>query len=143
MKEYQIYVEERVNEINKITIIGSGYVGMSLAVLLGRKNNKVNILEIDSEKVEIINNGCSTIKDDLIDKFLKKEKLNISASIDPAESLSNSDFYIIATPTNYDENTNKFDTESVDSIEAEIFNFSFLTNFPLISFLEILISLLF
>ena len=117
-------MEERVTKNNKITIIGSGYVGMSLAVLLGRKNNKVNILEIDPERVEIINNGCSTIKDDLIDKYLKKEKLNISASIDPSESLPNSDFYIIATPTNYDENTNKFDTESVDSSIEKIIQFS-------------------
>tara|TARA_B100000212_G_scaffold239392_1_gene182305 strand:- start:4048 stop:5241 length:1194 start_codon:yes stop_codon:yes gene_type:complete len=117
-------MEERVSKNNKITIIGSGYVGMSLAVLLGRKNNKVNILEIDPKKVEIINNGSSTIKDDLIDKYLKKEKLNISASIDPSESLSNSDFYIIATPTNYDENTNKFDTESVDSSIEKIIQFS-------------------
>jgi len=113
-----------MSEINKTTIIGAGYVGMSLAVLLGRKNNKVNILEIDSEKVEIINNGRSTIKDDFIDKYLKKEKLNITASINPAESLSNSDFYIIATPTNYNEKTNKFDTESVDSSVKKIIEFS-------------------
>ena len=117
-------MEEKVTKLNKITIIGAGYVGMSLAVLLGRKNNKVNILDIDPKKVEIINNGRSTIRDNLIDRYLKKEKINISASTDLSESISDSDYYIIATPTNYDEKTNKFDTESVDSIVKKIIQLS-------------------
>ena len=107
-----------------ITIIGSGYVGMSLSVLLGKGNNHVKILEIDKDKVKKINEGLSTVRDELIEKHLAKNKLNISATLDPKEALTDADYFIVATPTNYDEKTNKFDTESVKSTIEKILTFS-------------------
>ena len=107
-----------------ITIIGSGYVGMSLSVLLGKGNNHVKILEIDKDKVKKINDGLSTVRDELIEKHLAKNKLNISATLDPKEALTDADYFIVATPTNYDEKTNKFDTESVKSTIEKILKFS-------------------
>ena len=107
-----------------ITIIGSGYVGMSLSVLLGKGNNHVKILEIDKDKVKKINEGLSTVRDELIEKHLAKNKLNISATLDPKEALTDADYFIVATPTNYDEKTNKFDTESVKSTIEKILKFS-------------------
>ena len=106
-------MEEFVSKKQLITIFGSGYVGMSLSVLLGRGNNHVKILEIDKEKVKKINEGLSTVRDELIEKYISKNKLNISATLAPKEALTDADYFIIATPTNYDEKTNKFDTESV------------------------------
>ena len=107
-----------------ITIIGSGYVGMSLSVLLAKGNNHVKILEIDKDKVKKINDGLSTVRDELIEKHLAKNKLNVSATLDPKEALTDADYFIIATPTNYNEKTNKFDTESVKSTIEKILTFS-------------------
>ena len=96
-----------------IVIIGSGYVGMSLAVLLSEKHN-VNIIDINKDKVEKINLGVSPIKDDLISDYLKTKNLKLRAS-EPNESiLQIANIIIIATPTDFDEKTNKFDTSSVD-----------------------------
>ncbi len=117
-------MEELVSKKHTITVIGSGYVGMSLSVLLGRGNNHVKILEIDKEKVKKINEGLSTVRDELIEKYISKNKLNISATLDPKEALTDADYFIIATPTNYDEKTNKFDTESVKSSIEKILTFS-------------------
>ena len=107
-----------------ITIISSGYVGMSLSVLLGKGNNHVKILEIDKDKVKKINDGLSTVRDELIEKYLAKNKLNVSTTLDPKEALTDADYFIVATPTNYDEKTNKFDTESVKSTIEKILKFS-------------------
>ena len=117
-------MEELVSKKQLITIIGSGYVGMSLSVLLSKGNNRVKILEIDKEKVKKINKGLSTVRDELIEEHISKEKLNISATLDPKEALNDADYFIIATPTNYDEKTNKFDTESVKSSIEKILTFS-------------------
>ena len=117
-------MEELVSKKQLITVIGSGYVGMSLSVLLGKGNNHIKILEIDKDKVKKINDGLSTVKDELIEKYLAKDKLNISATLDPKEALVKADYFIIATPTNYDEKTNKFDTESVKSSIEKILKFS-------------------
>ncbi len=117
-------MEELVSKKQSITVIGSGYVGMSLSVLLGKGNNHVKILEIDKEKVKKINEGLSTVRDELIEKYISKYKLNISATLDPKEALTDADYFIIATPTNYDEKTNKFDTESVKSSIEKILTFS-------------------
>ena len=107
-----------------ITIIGSGYVGMSLSVLLSKGNNHVKILEIDKDKVKKINDGLSTVRDELIEKHLAKDKSSISATLDPKEALTDADYFIVATPTNYDEKTNKFNTESVKSTVEKILKFS-------------------
>lgn len=102
-----------------ITIIGSGYVGMSLAVLLSQKHN-VNIIDNDEEKVKKINLGISPIKDELISEYLTKKNLKLNASATNASILEISSIIIIATPTDFDEKTNKFDTSSVDGVIDEI-----------------------
>ena len=99
----------------KITVVGSGYVGMSLAVLLGQNNN-VMILDIDENRVRKINSRKSTIIDSDIEDFLTNKKLNLFATTDKIEAYKDADFIIIATPTNYDTDTNCFDTSSVDNV---------------------------
>ena len=89
----------------KITIVGSGYVGMSLSVLLSKKN-EVCVLDIDSKRVDKINNNQSTIDDGDIISFLKKEALSLKATTDKKIAYQGADFIFIATPTNYDEDTN-------------------------------------
>ena len=102
----------------KITVVGSGYVGMSLAVLLA-KDNDVKVLDIDAERIEKINNFQSTIADKDIVQYLSNEKLSLSATLDEEIAYQDSDFIIIATPTNYDIETNQFDTGTVDSVVEE------------------------
>lgn len=114
---------EEMLKTPKITIIGSGYVGMSLGVLLGQKC-EVTILEIDKVKVDKINKGVSPIKDSLIQEYLDTKEINIFATLLPNEALINADYFIIATPTNYDESTNMFDTSSVESSISEVINYS-------------------
>lgn len=102
-----------------ITVAGMGYVGLSLAVLLSQVNN-INIIDILPEKVDKLNHGISPIKDDLIQQYLYEDKcgnrtLHLTATAD-ASSYENSDFIIIAAPTNYDPQTNHFDTSAVESI---------------------------
>jgi UDPglucose 6-dehydrogenase len=101
-----------------ITVVGSGYVGMSLAVLLAQ-DNKVTVLDIDHIRVDKINNKISTIADKDIEKFLAEKSLNLSAMTDKKSAYIEADFIIIATPTNYDTETNKFDTSSVDLVVGE------------------------
>lgn len=100
---------------NNITIVGSGYVGMSLAVLLSRKNN-VKVYDIDESRVSKINNLNSTVADEHISSFLKTESLSLVATTDKNIAYNNADIIIVATPTNYDTSTNQFDTSSVDSV---------------------------
>lgn len=102
----------------KLTVVGSGYVGMSLAVLLA-KDNDVKVLDIDAERIEKINNFQSTIADKDIVQYLSNEKLSLSATLDEEIAYQDSDFIIIATPTNYDIETNQFDTGAVDSVVEE------------------------
>ncbi len=117
-------MEELVSKKKLITIVGAGYVGMSLSILLGKDNNHVKILEIDENKVQQINDGLSTVKDELIERYISKDNLNISATLDPEEAFTDADYIVIATPTNYDEKTNKFDTESVKSTIKKVLTFS-------------------
>ena len=107
----------------KITVVGSGYVGMSLAVLLSMKN-EVIILDLDRERVSKVNNKISTISDPDIEQHLAKNNLDLSATLDKKTAYQNSDFIIIATPTNYDEITNQFDTTSVDEVVKDALKFS-------------------
>ena len=97
----------------KITVAGTGYVGLSLAVLLAQRH-EVIALEIIKEKVDMLNKRLSPIKDPLISEYLKKEDLKIRATIDKREAYSGRDLIIIATPTNYDPDQNYFDTSSVE-----------------------------
>jgi len=103
----------------KITVVGAGYVGMSLSVLLAQKND-VYVHDIDEERVQTINSGKSTIDDEYIDDYLKELSTSIKATIDKEEAYNDADFIIIATPTDFDEETHRFDTTSVESVIEDI-----------------------
>lgn len=103
----------------KITIAGTGYVGLSIAVLLSQKN-EVIALDVIPEKVDMINNKISPIKDEYIEDYLKNKKLNLEATLDYKYALKDADFVIISTPTNYDEVTNYFDTSLVEDIIKKV-----------------------
>lgn len=98
----------------KIAVAGTGYVGLSLAVLLAQKNEVVAV-DVIPEKVEMINSGRSPIKDREIEEYLSKE-INLTATLDAESAYKNAEYVIIATPTNYDEKLNFFDTSSVESV---------------------------
>ena len=99
----------------KITIAGTGYVGLSIAVLLAQ-HNQVVATDIIPEKIEMINNKKSPIKDKEIEEYLQNKELNLYATSDAEKAYSDADFVIISTPTNYDEKINYFDTSSVESV---------------------------
>lgn len=99
----------------KIAVAGTGYVGLSLAVLLSQ-NNEVTAVDIIPEKVELINNKKSPIQDDYIEKYLAEKELNLKATTDGAEAYKDAEFVIIAAPTNYDSKRNYFDTSVVESV---------------------------
>jgi UDPglucose 6-dehydrogenase len=102
-----------------ITIVGSGYVGMSLAALLA-KNNNIKVLDIDPAKVESINNNKSTISDKNIDRILEQEETNIEGTLNKNIAYNEADFIVVATPTDYNPETNFFDTSSVEAVIADI-----------------------
>lgn len=99
----------------KIAIAGTGYVGLSNAILLAQ-HNKVTALDIDAGKVEQINRGESPIKDADIEHFLKSVPLDLQATTDPHATFANAELLIVATPTDYDERTNYFNTSSVEDV---------------------------
>lgn len=98
----------------KITVAGTGYVGLSNAVLLAQ-NNEVVAYDIIQEKVDMINNKKSPIVDKEIEEYLANKKLNLLATTDKKIAFSDAEIVIISTPTNYDTEKNFFDTSSVDS----------------------------
>lgn len=100
---------------HKVTVVGSGYVGLSLGVLLSQHND-VKILDIDKKRVDLINKKKSTVADNEIEYFLKHKSLLIEATSNKTNAYKNADFIVIATPTNYDESSNNFDTTSVDKV---------------------------
>lgn len=99
----------------KIVVVGIGYVGLSNAILLSIHNNVVAV-DISQEKVDAINNRISTLDDKDIKEYLAEKKLNLLATTDLAGNCNDADFIIIATPTNYDVETNCFDTSSVENV---------------------------
>lgn len=99
----------------QIAVAGTGYVGLSLSVLLAQ-HNEVTAVDIVKEKVEQINNKISPIVDKEIEEYLTNQQLNLTATTDAEEAYSKAEFVIIATPTNYDPEKNYFDTSSVESV---------------------------
>lgn len=98
-----------------IAVAGTGYVGLSISVLLAQ-HNKVKAVDIVPEKVEMINERKSPIQDDYIEKYLAEKELDLTATLDAESAYSDADFVIIAAPTNYDSQKNFFDTSAVENV---------------------------
>lgn len=102
-----------------ITVVGTGYVGLSNAVLFARQH-QVTSLDIDENRVALINQKISPIADDYIQQAFEEDNLNLKATLDQVQAYGQADYIIIATPTNYDSETNSFDTSSIESVIADI-----------------------
>ncbi|MDO9405025.1 MAG: nucleotide sugar dehydrogenase [Polaromonas sp.] len=105
--------------MTKIAIAGTGYVGLSNAVLLAQ-HNEVVAVDLDASKVELISQGRSPIVDVDIEHYLATKPLNLRATLDAREAYGDAEFVIIATPTDYDPKTNHFDTRSVESVVRQV-----------------------
>ena len=108
-------------KIETIAVAGTGYVGLSLATLLAQ-HNKVIAVDVLQNKVDLINNKKSPIKDDEIEDFLMNKKLNLTATTDSVSAYKEADLVIIATPTNYDSKLNFFDTKYVEQVIETVLN---------------------
>ena len=108
---------------NKITVVGSGYVGMSLSVLLAQQND-VTVFDVDPVRVEKINKNQSTVVDSIIQLFLDEKELSLKASLDKKQSYEGADFVVIATPTNYDVDNDYFDTKSIEGVISDALFFN-------------------
>lgn len=102
-----------------ITVVGTGYVGLSNAVLFAHQHNVIS-LDVNENRVTLINQKVPPIADDYIEKAFVEENLNLKATLDKTEAYEKADYIIIATPTNYDSETNSFDTSSIESVIADI-----------------------
>jgi UDPglucose 6-dehydrogenase len=101
-------------DVRNITVVGSGYVGMANATMLAKYNN-VTILDIDKNRVDMVNNKQSTVEDTAIQEYLDNETLSLTATTDSKTAYENAEWVIIATPTDYDETKNYFNTDSIKS----------------------------
>jgi len=108
----------------KIAVVGMGYVGLANAIMLSIKN-EVSILEISSDKVDLLNRGISPIKDKLIEKYLKNKNLKIKASTNAKEVYRNASFVIICTPTDFIYKENTFNTASIEEIVSSLSKIDF------------------
>ena len=104
---------------HKITVVGTGYVGMSVAVLLAQ-HNEVTALDIDASRVDLINQGKSTVVDAEIERFLAEKDLSLKATLDKTDAYNDPAFVVVATPTDYDPETNYFDTSSVEAVIGDV-----------------------
>ncbi len=107
----------------KIAVAGTGYVGLSLAVLLAQKH-EVTAVDIVPEKVDMINSRKSPINDEYIEKYFAEKALNLVATLDAEKAYSEADFVIVAAPTNYDSKMNYFDTSAVESVVEAVTKFN-------------------
>ena len=107
-----------MNGSHNITVVGTGYVGMSMAVLLAQ-HNQVTALDIDGARVALINQGKSTVVDAEIEHYLGHKELSLTATLDKEQAYAEAEFIVIATPTDYDPETNYFDTSSVETVIDE------------------------
>ena len=107
----------------KISVAGTGYVGLSLAVLLSQKHEVV-ALDILPDKVELINNRKSPIKDEYIEKYFAEKDLNLRATLDAKDAYTDAEYVIIAAPTNYDSEKNSFDTSAVEAVVDQILTYN-------------------
>ena len=112
-----------IRSIMKITIAGTGYVGLSIATLLAQ-NNEVTAVDIVPERVEMINNKKSPIQDDYIEDYLKNRELNLRATLDAESGYRDADFVVIAAPTNYDSAKNFFDTSAVEDVISKVMKYN-------------------
>ena len=107
----------------KIVVVGTGYVGLSIATLLAQ-NHEVVALDLDVEKVALINQRKSPIVDEQISYYFERNNLNLRATTDPVDAYPGADYIVIATPTNYDPETNNFNTTSVELVAAEALKYA-------------------
>ena len=107
----------------KITVVGSGYVGMSMAVLLAQ-HNEVTAIDIDLSRVELINKRKSTVVDAEIEQYLREKDLSLLATFDKEKAYVDADFIIVATPTDYDTQANNFDTSSVETVISDVLQYN-------------------
>lgn len=103
----------------KIAVAGTGYVGLSMAVLLSQYH-QVKAVDVIPEKVDMLNRRISPIADEAIEQYLREKELNLTATVDAVSAYCDADFVIIATPTNYDPQENYFDTSSVESVIRQV-----------------------
>lgn len=99
----------------KISVAGTGYIGMSIATLLAQ-HNEVTAVDVVPERVEMVNNKRSPIQDDYIEEYLSTKPLNLKATLDQEAGYKDADFVVIAAPTNYDPQKNFFDTSHVEEV---------------------------
>lgn len=99
----------------RIAVVGTGYVGLSIATLLAQ-HHKVTAVDVVPEKVELINNKKSPIQDEYIEKYLSEKELNLTATLDGRSAYKEADFVVIAAPTNYDPQKNFFDTHHIEDV---------------------------
>ncbi len=107
----------------KITVAGTGYVGLSIATLLAQ-HNEVTAVDIVQERVDMVNNKISPIQDDYIEEYLKNKELNLRATIDAESGYKDAEFVVIAAPTNYDSVKNFFDTSAVEDVIDKVMKYN-------------------
>ena len=107
----------------KIAVAGTGYVGLSMATLLAQ-HNRVVAVDIVPQKVEMINNRQSPIRDEYIEQFFREKELNLIATLDPQVAYKDAEYVVIAAPTNYDSNSNFFDTSAVETVIESVLSYN-------------------
>lgn len=107
----------------RVTIAGAGYVGLSLAILLAQKCSVI-IYDILPQKVDLINKRVSPIEDEMIESYLNNEKLDLVATLDVHTAFLNADYVVIATPTDYDQAKNRFDTKSIEVVIENVLKYN-------------------